>query len=645
MVCLKGQAQDTARLAELEHRCRANENNNPDSVILYGEEGLALAKALDKPKKVFMFYTGLGKAYVAKGDNDKGADVFRQAYAFALQEKDKKDIEKAQLCLAYVAQQRSDIPTALDYTLQAVRIAGEIRDTGYQEVGYSNIAVLFYKQENFPKAIEYAQKSLQVGANVKGSDHILATAKTYELLGAVYYRQSNLPDARTSYEKALKIYQDNHIVMGIATMYTQLANVTPKDYTATLDYAFKAKAIWDSLGPDNYYAIVNLGNIGIAYADMGRDDSSRLRPGGELPTTLERAALLRKGEDYLIRAVLLAKQAHNTDNELQFMDTLASVQAVEGKGMEAFRSLKERNVLYDSVYSQANKNKIASMDEKYQVELRDAQIETKNQALKAQTRQRWFLIGGLVLLAIIGVLLYLQSRLRKRNNASLQRLNTQLDEANQVKTRFFNILNHDLRAPVGNLINYLRLQREDPDFADAATRAAHTRRLETNAENLMVTMEDLLTWSKGQMTNFKPRIAPVPVSDLFAGLETYFSGLTNVALTFDAPASMRVSTDEHYLKTVMRNLTNNAVKALGGAPGAAIAWKAWEDNGKAYLSITDNGPGATDQQLKGLYDDSAPIGLKSGLGLHVVRDMAQAIGCTISVQTAPGRGTSFTLAL
>jgi C4-dicarboxylate-specific signal transduction histidine kinase len=108
---------------------------------------------------------------------------------------------------------------------------------------------------------------------------------------------------------------------------------------------------------------------------------------------------------------------------------------------------------------------------------------------------------------------------------------------------------------------------------------------------------------------------------------------------------MRVSTDEHYLKTVMRNLTNNAVKALGGTPQASIAWKAWEENGKAFLSVTDNGPGATDQQLKALYDDSAPIGIKSGLGLHVVRDMAHAIACEISVQSAPGRGTQFTLSL
>jgi C4-dicarboxylate-specific signal transduction histidine kinase len=62
---------------------------------------------------------------------------------------------------------------------------------------------------------------------------------------------------------------------------------------------------------------------------------------------------------------------------------------------------------------------------------------------------------------------------------------------------------------------------------------------------------------------------------------------------------------------------------------AQINWKAWMEAGSIWLSITDNGPGATNEQLTPLFDEGAPIGIRSGLGLHIVRDTAKAIGCEL----------------
>jgi C4-dicarboxylate-specific signal transduction histidine kinase len=106
---------------------------------------------------------------------------------------------------------------------------------------------------------------------------------------------------------------------------------------------------------------------------------------------------------------------------------------------------------------------------------------------------------------------------------------------------------------------------------------------------------------------------------------------------------MALNVDEQYLKTIMHNLTNNSIKALGTTPGSFISWKAWEDGSQKYLSITDNGPGATQEAFKPLYDDSAPIGSKNGLGLHIVRDLAKAINCQLLVNPKPGHGVELRL--
>ena len=180
---------------------------------------------------------------------------------------------------------------------------------------------------------------------------------------------------------------------------------------------------------------------------------------------------------------------------------------------------------------------------------------------------------------------------------------------------------------------------------DKETNEAHTKRITRSAENLLENMEELLLWSKGQMEHFKPSKKMTAVSRLFKDIENTFSDNDNVKFIFDNSRQLDIYTDEDYLKTIMRNLTSNSVKTLNNVAGATIEWKAWEENGKQYLSITDNGKGITEQQLKILNEGGHNVGIKSGLGLHLVRDMAKAITCTISVTAAPGKGTSFQLAI
>ncbi|WP_300571163.1 ATP-binding protein [Flavobacterium sp.] len=74
-------------------------------------------------------------------------------------------------------------------------------------------------------------------------------------------------------------------------------------------------------------------------------------------------------------------------------------------------------------------------------------------------------------------------------------------------------------------------------------------------------------------------------------------------------------------------------------------WKAWQENNLSYLSITDNGKGASDEQFKALYNDKEVTGIKTGLGLHLIRDLARAIDCEISVDSKVDYGTTFTLKL
>ena len=145
--------------------------------------------------------------------------------------------------------------------------------------------------------------------------------------------------------------------------------------------------------------------------------------------------------------------------------------------------------------------------------------------------------------------------------------------------------------------------------------------------------------------NFKPQPKNIAISSLFEDTKNHFSSEEKVQIIFENPENIQILTDENYLKTIIRNLTGNAIKALNEIENPVITWKAWQENNVSYLSITDNGKGVTDQQFKALYNDKEVVGIKTGLGLHLIRDLAKAINCEIKVNSEINEGTTFTLKL
>jgi C4-dicarboxylate-specific signal transduction histidine kinase len=152
------------------------------------------------------------------------------------------------------------------------------------------------------------------------------------------------------------------------------------------------------------------------------------------------------------------------------------------------------------------------------------------------------------------------------------------------------------------------------------------------------TMEAMLLWSKSQMEHFAPQKKIILVQSLFEFLQKQFSVS---GISFQDPGQLMVSSDEDYLKTIMYNLTANAVKALANTENPQIAWKARQNGNQVELSITDNGPGVHEEQLDALYNENAVVGTRHGLGLHLIRDLAKAINCRVLHQPGFEKGSVF----
>ena len=521
-----------------------------------------------------------------------------------------------------------DHKKAMEYYIKAYKVIPENIDL------LLNIQGVFSSQDNHEKAFQYAELAMKVAQKTKNTSQL---DRIWSVKSDIYFSKKDTINAFRALEKSIEFSKKENDLEQLAITYTNYGDLL-QDSKKKLDFYLKSKAIWDVFQPDNLLSISN----SISIANLYRNEISNENFLRDNAVTKKEA--LNKSEQILLEQIQKCKKINHKGKNLQYaLESLSYVYEEKEDYKNANNYFKDCVMLYDSLNSIDTKNKILNVESSFKIGEKDKEIQLNQKIINQEKKQKWFYIFGIGLLAVIGGLLFYQSQNRKKTNEKLQLLNTELDQANKTKTRFFSILNHDLRSPVANLIHFLQLQKDSPELLDEETKNRMQDKTISGAEDLLSSMEDILLWSKGQMENFKTQPKNVNVNQLFDDTKKVFSGYHKISFEYHNSNNIEIFTDENYLKTIVRNLTSNAINAFTTTPNPTIIWSAWQENGISYLSIKDNGPGASEEQFKALYDDKEVVGIKSGLGLHLIRDLAKAIDCQVLVVSELEGGTTFTL--
>ncbi|MFM9988734.1 ATP-binding protein [Flavobacterium sp.] len=492
-------------------------------------------------------------------------------------------------------------------------------------ISYEQIAGGYIKMKHYQKGIEYTNYAKSYINNSSN-----ATAFLYNNYIQCYVALKKIDSAQKYYRDIYNLVSKNDSLrLNISLANRSIAEYYLENNQIQKAYSYSKKAL--------------------ILAEKSNDEEILME------ANMIMGKVLYKKRDYKNSIVTLnsaSKFASSFDREYyaDINKTLSKSYAALGLWQKAY--------IYNNIYSQSNdsiqmessKQNIANAEAKYQNKTKQQKINIlstentlKNLQIKNANRQRFFYISGILLITIIGFLIFYQSRNRKKTNEKLQLLNTELDLANKTKARFFSILNHDLRSPVSNLIHFLHIQKNNPELLDIESKKRMENKTIAGAENLLNSMEDILLWSKGQMESFKPQSKNITIHSIFDDTKKHFESEEKATIIFDNPEKIELITDENYLKTIIRNFTGNAIKALYKTDNPTIIWKAWQEKNEIFLSISDNGKGASNEQFKALYDETEVVGIKTGLGLHLIRDLAKAIDCEIKVESKLNQGTTFVL--
>lgn len=236
---------------------------------------------------------------------------------------------------------------------------------------------------------------------------------------------------------------------------------------------------------------------------------------------------------------------------------------------------------------------------------------------------------------------------RKQSEEELRKLYQQLQEANASKNKFFSIIGHDLRGPVGTLreLNEIIVENSECYSKDEIIKMMLVQRDSTN--NLFALLENLLTWARSQqeMIKYQPqRINMMTIVTSNIALLTSKGAQKEITLRNGIEEKIFVYADYHMVNTVVRNLLSNALKFT--QPQGTIDISATQNGRYVEVAVSDTGTGIPEECLAQLFRIDARfkrLGTANeqgtGLGLILCKEFVERHGGRIWVESEVGRGT------
>jgi len=222
----------------------------------------------------------------------------------------------------------------------------------------------------------------------------------------------------------------------------------------------------------------------------------------------------------------------------------------------------------------------------------------------------------------------------------------ELREANTTKDKFFSIIAHDLRGPIGSLATiFNNIIKSVDDVSEELLQAARLTSRNTNE-----LLDQLLVWARSQKGEIHCNPEPLEMQRIFSETQELFSTQArskDVTLDLELNTPLWVVADTGMTHTILRNLTNNALKFTN--TGGKVHSNVIEKNDHYLFQIIDNGMGMTDETQNTLFQldtkTHSSLGTQAesgtGLGLILCKEFIEKNGGTIGADSKPGLGSTF----
>ena len=269
----------------------------------------------------------------------------------------------------------------------------------------------------------------------------------------------------------------------------------------------------------------------------------------------------------------------------------------------------------------------------------NAEYEKRNNELHLQTMKEMEVVN---------------QKLKKAKNAATEALQT-AENANKAKTDFLSNMSHDIRTPMNAIIGITSLIRHDA--GNKAKVIEYADKIDISSQHLLGIINDVLDMSKIEAGKTVFKYSDFSILDFVQELDTIFHSQIyekkqTLTIIKESIRHEWVNGDQVHLMQIFSNLLSNAIKYTQEGGKIQFLLEECETKSSVYAKyrflVSDNGMGMSADFKETIFDPftraESSVTNKiqgTGLGMAITRNLVEAMGGTIDVESEPGQGSCF----
>ena len=573
----------------------------------------------------------------------------------------------------------------------ALRIYEELGDTLGIIRGLKNLGKIEAQRGSNFESLLKLEQALQLAQSKEDFYSIISLNR---LISRIYLHQNQLEQALLHAQRALEVCHQEDLKLQRGVVYNLLAEIklAQGDIDKAMAFVDNARLIHRGLGQSlavsETYAMaarINILTGNLKSAEENIHEAISISEGFYDPyhnahnyLTYSRIAHMQGDTT---QALAQAKKAQNVAGKgpdiillnREITRQLVDAFLMSGDSAMALLNLMELNALNDSIrrydFNRLMLQRDLREEQRRNEVLREDQSEQKQ--LFDRSKTLLLLAAGLIVVFVLLIFALVQNIMRKRKYSrhlmkknemirtntedirkqqeELAAKNKRLEEIDKAKNKIFSVISHDLRQPITQIKSVLNLM-EAESMSDEE-RVAMASKLRESVDNSSNALENLLLWSKKQLTGISTRVVDIHLLPQVWQMESHLKPnlqAKNLKLTIKVPDFFKIKGDMNQLDICLKNLVNNAIKFT--EPGGEITVSAFEEADYDVVQVKDNGIGMNEEELAKLRDatqDFSTLGTMSekgtGLGIMLVSEFMNSQNGALRIESRKGQGSSFSL--
>lgn len=595
-----------------------------------------LIKNTSDKSDLLKLYKELSKAYT----NVNGSKAITAATTqLKIAENLRSDIEiaNAYKSLALACKVHGDDYKALKYYFREKTIRDKIDDKYGTAIVLANLGETYRAVFEHNKGIEYLTNALDLS---KSLNYTYGTAYSLNRLASIYFEL----DDSTNYYKTIAIANESNNLAFKINDYALISNnylLIGGSYSFFHKYDESIKYLFKSLennakSQELIHKSLILKSIAVVYYYKN-----------EFNKTLEYSRI--------------AMDEANRYNMLVYQWLAADVNFRTYKRVKQWDSAYKYLELYldikNKMYDHQKEYDLYRTELKYQ-KMDFERIEKANKE-KQMMMLIIFVISIISILSILTLIIFRNKKLKKINkqlsekNSIIENQKEELSILNSTKDKFFSIIAHDLKNPLGSFkFTTATLRNSFYEFTEEE-RIEFLDLMKDSAENVYSLLENLLEWSRTQ----KGTVSYNPILfDIYTLVTNNMSSVKlmsdhkNINIENKIQPNTMLKADINMINTIIRNLLTNAIKFTNDN-GSIVIYDSFVED-KYQLSIKDSGIGMNNAKIEKLFRIDTQVSTLgthnergTGLGLILCKEFIEKHSGEIRVDSIPEKGSIFSIVL